>query len=181
MKAVMLSIKPKWCELIANGKKTVEVRKTRPKIDTPFKCYIYCTYGEGLIERSDLCLPNMLIGQKVTKEKTWGNCCNGKVIGEFVCDGIASLKCDNIHQKAFNRQHRTCLTDDEIMKYANNGKVYYWNISNLVIYDKPKRLDDFSKVKVCHRGNFRENCIGCWDCEITRPPQSWMYVQEVGG
>ena len=28
-KAVMISIKPKYCELIANGKKTVEVRKSR--------------------------------------------------------------------------------------------------------------------------------------------------------
>lgn len=43
MKSVMISIKPKYCELIASGKKTVEVRKTRPKIETPFKCYIYCT------------------------------------------------------------------------------------------------------------------------------------------
>lgn len=32
MKAVLISIQPKWCELIASGKKTIEVRKTRPKI-----------------------------------------------------------------------------------------------------------------------------------------------------
>lgn len=37
MKEVLFSIQPKWRELIANGKKTVEVRKTRPKIETPFK------------------------------------------------------------------------------------------------------------------------------------------------
>lgn len=43
MKSVLISIKPKWCELIANGKKTLEVRKTRPKLEVPFKCYIYCT------------------------------------------------------------------------------------------------------------------------------------------
>ena len=43
MKAVLISIQPKWCELIASGKKTVEVRKTKPKIETPFKCYIYMT------------------------------------------------------------------------------------------------------------------------------------------
>ena len=42
-KAVLISIRPKWCELIANGTKTVEVRKSRPKLHTPFKCYIYCT------------------------------------------------------------------------------------------------------------------------------------------
>ena len=43
MKAVLISIQPKWCELIASGKKTIEVRKTKPKLETPFKCYIYCT------------------------------------------------------------------------------------------------------------------------------------------
>ena len=42
-KAVMISIRPKWCEKIASGEKTIEVRKTRPKLETPFKCYIYCT------------------------------------------------------------------------------------------------------------------------------------------
>lgn len=41
MKSVMLSIKPKYCELIASGRKTIEVRKTKPKVETPFKCYIY--------------------------------------------------------------------------------------------------------------------------------------------
>ena len=46
-KAVLISIRPTWCELIANGEKTIEVRKTRPKLDTPFKCYIYCTKDPG--------------------------------------------------------------------------------------------------------------------------------------
>ena len=31
-KAVMLSIRPKWMEKIASGEKTIEVRKTRPKL-----------------------------------------------------------------------------------------------------------------------------------------------------
>lgn len=42
-KAVMLSIRPKWCEKIISGEKTIEVRKTRPKLETSFKCYVYCT------------------------------------------------------------------------------------------------------------------------------------------
>lgn len=46
MIAVLISIRPKWCEKIISGEKTIEVRKTRPKMDTPFKCYIYCTKAE---------------------------------------------------------------------------------------------------------------------------------------
>lgn len=51
MKSVMISIKPKWCELIASGQKTIEVRKTAPKCDVPFKCYIYCTKEHDIGER----------------------------------------------------------------------------------------------------------------------------------
>ena len=47
-KAVLISIRPKWCEKIASGEKTIEVRKTRPKLHTPFKCYIYCTKDKHL-------------------------------------------------------------------------------------------------------------------------------------
>lgn len=47
-KAVMLSIRPKWCEKICRGEKTVEVRKTRPKLNTPFRVYIYCTRDKHL-------------------------------------------------------------------------------------------------------------------------------------
>ena len=42
-KSVITSVSPQECELIASGKQTMLVRKTRPKIETPFKCYIYMT------------------------------------------------------------------------------------------------------------------------------------------
>ena len=61
--AVLISIKPKWCDKIASGEKTIEVRKTRPK-ELPFKCYIYETKKDG--------------GR-------------GKVIGEFFCFEIRDI------------------------------------------------------------------------------------------
>lgn len=39
MKKVLISIRPKWCEKIAKGEKTIEVRKSAPK-GVPFKAYI---------------------------------------------------------------------------------------------------------------------------------------------
>ena len=53
-KAVLISIRPEWCEKIINGQKTIEVRKTRPKMDTPFKCYIYCTKPEEKLDRKSV-------------------------------------------------------------------------------------------------------------------------------
>ena len=93
-KSVLLSIKPKYCELIASGKKTIEVRKTRPKIDTPFKCYIYCTKGE-LLTRSNyngkIYVASSPKYQKAL-ERNENITLSGKVIGEFVCDKIDEIR-----------------------------------------------------------------------------------------
>ena len=56
-KAVLISIRPEWCEKIINGRKNIEVRKTRPKMDTPFKCYIYRSVQGGVISQ-DLLRPD---------------------------------------------------------------------------------------------------------------------------
>lgn len=37
---VIISIKPTWCKLIANGEKVYEIRKRAPKEETPSK-HIY--------------------------------------------------------------------------------------------------------------------------------------------
>ena len=54
MKAVLISIRPEWCEKIVTGQKTIEVRKTRPKMNPPFKCYIY-KCGNGKVIGEFLC------------------------------------------------------------------------------------------------------------------------------
>ena len=186
MKAVLMSIQPKWCELIASGKKTVEVRKTRPKLEVPFKVYIYCTNTKPYLVWGDVFRGNWetevthLSGyNRAEAEKIW-DVFNGKVIGEFVCDSMTSLKADNMIQAYYNNTKETCLTDEEIKQYANNGKLFYWHISNLVIYDKPRELGEF--FLACDKPNGTD-CSVCLDrrenrCKvITRPPQSWCYVE----
>ena len=190
MKSVLISIQPKWCELIASGEKTMEVRKTKPKMKTPFKCYIYCTYGQGLIERSDPCLPNMLIEQKVTKEKTFGNCCNGKVIGEFVCDRIYHIGnngrfiIDGDQALTNGIARESCLDFRDMRDYLGSRDGYAWHISDLQIYDTPRELDSFRRECV---NNLRcESCAMYWNnngtcgndaLHLHRPPQSWCYVE----
>ena len=81
-KEVLISIQPQWCEKIASGEKTLEIRKTKPKLQTPFKCYIYCTkskdkiFWQGKLYR--------YIDDK--SHNLFDKPLNGKVIGEFVCD-----------------------------------------------------------------------------------------------
>ncbi len=94
MRSVLLSIRPKWCELIASGKKTIEVRKTRPKIPVPFKCYIYCTKPKMITkyvfkpeDYPEYMRPEKTVFCKVPDASS-PFCSevngNGKVIGEFV-------------------------------------------------------------------------------------------------
>lgn len=190
MKSVLISIHPKYCELIASGKKTIEVRKTRPKIETPFKCYIYQTNAKQ-VEHCDGC------------DITYYG--NGKVIGEFVCNktdfffadyydnGSADLTPSRLIFGLGNANSelayldKCCLTHDEIFDYIISGKYGYgWHITDLKIYDKPKELGEFSYP--CPDKNY-DTCYGCkyfyhdeteMCCkkEAVRPPQSWCYVDE---
>lgn len=197
-KAVLMSIQPKWCELITNGKKTVEVRKTKPKLETPFKCYIYCTkesykgkylhtsnqHGKLLFWHN----PNDTTITVQPEEYDYtAYTCGGKVVGEFVCDRIDEMRVvdsDLMRYVTVNDKADMFITEearlsvDELYDYLWPKKGFAWHISDIVIYDKPKDLSEFRKPLECHRGKVRDNCIGCWDCDITRPPQSWCYVEE---
>lgn len=198
MKAVLISIQPKWVEKIANGKKTIEVRKTAPK-QVPFKCYIYCTKGD-----------NLWLTQKGVKSKTelTGYLMNGKVIGEFVCDKVFLLRPYTYDGGSADRERRkfiqtfegsskeneilaaTCLTQDEMFDYIGAGNYGYgWHISDLKIYDKPKELSEFEHPctykGICYScKRFRPNGIplpapyGFCETKITRAPQGWQYVEE---
>lgn len=182
-RAVLISIRPKWCEKIADGEKTIEVRKTRPKMNPPFKCYIYRSVQGG-------------------------------VIGEFVCDDIFerivrvgaiceppkycicdwNMDCTPLDTLLAD----ACLTKDELEKYLNGGVGYGWHISELEIYDHPKKLGDF--MAVCRYKNDDGTCpsrkiacsfqrydynhdgsINLVECgnSVRRPPQSWQYVEEL--
>ena len=189
MKSVLMSIQPKWCELIASGKKTVEVRKTRPKIDVPFKCYIYCTHNGS-----------------TAKEKNRNNYTDlsGKVIGEFVCDSITefypTMELKQLNSLHFQMCDKSCVNMADLYNYANGKMLYGWHISDLVIYDKPKELSelfiycgDNPKCDGCEAHYYsntesgkEEYCCSVIDgCRpLKRPPQSWCYVDhptEKGG
>lgn len=183
--AILMSIQPKWCELIANGKKTVEVRKTIPKLDTPFKVYMYCTQtainGDIVLARSEeirTLFPNkQVVGINKGFAAKEDLSIRGKVFGEFVCNFIYEFTEENQEfcGASFDAMQ---LTPKELSDYASGKTVYGLNISEPVIYDKPLELDCFNNLKGCPEGTQNGNCKGCWDCEIKRAPQSWCYVKE---
>ena len=171
-KAVLISIRPEWCEKIINGQKTIKVSKTRPKIETPFKCYIYCTkpkrYSSDVSLYTDELyrLPSgeIKFGSSIELSSfpdQWNkdNFLNGKVIGEFICDEIYRYTAAFCRGEAREKgmtitdteiEKQSCLTQDELYRYENSNNNHRWgllgwHISDLVIYDKPKSLYDFIK------------------------------------
>ena len=186
-KAVMLSIRPKWCEKISSGEKTIEVRKTRPKLDTPFKCYIYCTAERAWYDA-------LWVLDAPTREKysfmavsaylenpKGANKGNGKVIGEFTCDRIYELA--PLNHAPDDVEKKACLTREEIVNYLK-GTGYGWHISDLLIYDQPRELTEFRRA--CPSSWYCESCAMYWENNgtcgneslyIKRPPQSWCYVE----
>lgn len=174
--AVLISIRPKWVKKIASGEKTVEVRKTRPKLKTPFKCYIYCTkdgkyfYHGGIGEKQCL-FKNPRTGEIrfdyafelaccEVGEYSEDNFLSGKIIGEFICDKIYKIKnlgskfvLDGAAESETNKVARESgLFFDDMKEYAGDRKhIYGWHISNLTLYDYPKELSEFRTH--CKNGN----------------------------
>lgn len=209
MRAVLISIQPKWCALIASGKKTIEVRKTKPKIAKPFKVYIYCTlppkeeiFGHGGVYEYANELIRLQSGE-IVYDYGMRLCCDPegrpytrdnflckKVIGEFICDRISTIAYTVDGLADVVDCDTSCLSPKEFVEYGKGKPLYGWHISDLVIYEKPKPLSMFYKecggldnTGLCDEC---ENAVGeeC-DCAVngqlhlTRPPQSWCYVEEV--
>jgi len=190
MKAILQSVRPQWCEKIChqigtkNGKpvyeKTLEVRKTAPKIPTPFKCYIYETLGKKVW--TDIPIPKAQGGGDIRELVQIG----GKVIGEYVCDECSLLS----HSHYGYIQKHGCISKSELLKYMRipeNRDLQYsdgcwgWHISNLQIYDRPKELGEFKQCDKCPYGDKARcdehefSCDGSY--ALYSAPQSWCYVE----
>ena len=126
---VIISIKPKWCDLIISGQKVDEIRKTKPDTSHgPLRVFIYKTN-------------------------------RGKLIGEFTlrkCTYIqAWIDIDGTKHLGNTLGLRHCIENEELFDYLYRepkpGKPYpggwAWHIDNLVVYDNPKRLDLVCGIK----------------------------------
>lgn len=174
-KSVITSVSPRECELIASGRQTMLVRKTRPKIETPFTVYVYMTKHKWIFKLLPF-LKNRF----------------AKVIGSFVCDRVRlcipfGLKGHLLSQEVYREM---CLTKEQLDKYGGLKTLYGWHITEPKLFDKPRELGEFRKP--CNHIN---DCCTCKEAEfqydgdelrglickreisLTRSPQSWVYCE----
>lgn len=180
-KSVLISIRPEWCELIASKKKTLEVRKTRPKLETPFKCHIYQSkYSWAFPLLRSLGMDDLADLLAIS---------SGKVIGEFTCDSIKGF---DVPYPAFQGEMdntilaESCLTYYQLHRYAYHDTLYGWHISDLKIYDEPNDLTAFKRpctteqpCALCRHAELHPDGMLMCENRVFSPPQSWCYVEEV--
>lgn len=180
MKAVLLSVQPEWCEKILSGEKTVEVRRTCPVHGTPFKVYIYCTLAASKAFVSDDRNWDVSAGSSRWPDK------RGRVIGEFICKKMTGLTHvgetgswepahlyvmapGSYYKPADELLKVACMSKETAEKYLKGRDGCGWHISDLKIYDSPRPLSDFTRL--------RATKFGYEPVDIERPPQSWFYVE----
>lgn len=163
-RAILISIRPEWAAKIVTGEKTVEIRKTKPNLEPPFRCYIYLTKQR----------------KPFTLRTNWGASgkrYDGHVIAEFTCTHIGEIKpiehdLFGIYDIDDDYVRKTCLVDGAMWDYGNGQTLYGWNISDVRIFNPlPMELDDFTGVRAS--GTWLERY------KIQRAPQSWCYVEEL--
>ena len=197
MKAVYRSIKPYWLYLILIGKKTIEVGKNFPKaVDWNKEVFLHCSKDMKSFKR----IPE--------KDREWMQKYLGKVACRFVCGRIDTIGKRGINNNfdycyqslnmfgnddievEITAIQKSCIPKAELNAYgATSMRLFAWRISDLKIYDKPRESGEF--LCKCNK----KYCTGCEDfCDegetsfrmcgglkvVTRPPQSWMYVEVEG-
>ena len=139
-----------------HGEKTVEIRKNRPKLTAPFKCYIYQTKMRWLYEL----LRKVALEDLADRLKR----SRGKIIGEFTCDECVTYDPSDLIEAA-ELSVKSLVSIEDIRKYAKGKELYGWHISGVKLYDTPKPLAYLIKPE------------GADNPFLKRAPQSWCYVQ----
>ena len=161
MRAILMSIQSKWLAKIIDGDKTIEIRKIMPKCKLPIDVYIYCTKGkERLVNWID---DSFYCGASTRL--------NGKVVAKFTLNYVST--CLNTDYGNEEILKNACLTKQELDDYVGKRKFFAWHIENIVIFDKPKELGEFSVERYAEMPN---GVFPCYE-PIIKAPQSWQYVE----
>ena len=169
MKALLISVHAKWCALMMNGDKTIEVRKGTALYKAIQKLideygyadiYVYCTKGnEDIIRESSpySSVPNYVcvkFDKKLSKElPEYEYSSRGKVIFKFRCYKVEEIphivyQSDEYSTKSLVHNEllsKSQLSEVELFRYLNWNNGTAIHISVLEVFDRPKELSEFYK------------------------------------
>lgn len=204
MKAIMISDHPKWCALMMNGDKTIEVRagtalyKAIQKLIDEYgyaDIFVHCSKIQRkhyhLIEVIDIDTgkTEYEVDYYIGSGDYLDYCYDGKVAFKFRCYKVEEIKAIQhwdmntpfYWTKTLNNnlrlQKASCLFDTEIYMYLGSKQGYAIHISDLEIFDKPKELSEF-KIKKKHTrlGTKFDRTYETIE-PLTKAPQHFCYVE----
>ena len=186
MKAIMISIRPGHVRDIVNLIKKIEVRRNKPSCDLPIDVFIYCAKDVKRNLQKVLSVGRMEYFYCLEREKR--SSLNGKVVAKFTLNKVEEIEYrDTLGYPrtktldSYDLTKASCVDNCDIKKYLKSKNGYAWHIDNLVIFDKPRELNEFMKVSC--KGCPFENTQTCHNdttgkyCRLNRAPQSWCYVE----
>ena len=201
MKKILISIKPKYVAEILNHRKTLEIRKSCPKCKLPCEVYIYCTKEKilgnlikvGSEENSKLFGKNAIVGINKGFMESGDIDLQGKVIAKFTLNKVEAICCEGLENGCGGHNYfysledgedirkKACLDEFDLRNYLgtklDGDEVgYAWHIDNLVIFDKPKELEEFEYPNPSGIRNIGQRTIKGLPSK-KHPPQSWCYVE----
>lgn len=161
---VIFSIKPEWVYKILLQQKLWEVRKTKPQLQLPFSCYIYCTKDNKF---------DISWGPFGVTPDNDGDPIKGTVCASFLCDDIYTITWDDYnhcYDIDDDTLKETCLTQQQLYDYGKGKTLYAFHIKCLTEFVPGYCIDDFYQSTMGDGKSYFEVK------NLTRPPQSWGYV-----
>ena len=180
MKAIMISIKPKWCAKIMNGEKTIEIRKNKALATAIQKLideygyadiYVYCSKDGELFYNPST---KKWLATKSRNIKKVHRLSNGVVKFKFRCYKVEEIGMWNYSEYGTPTLMEnslciySCLNFLELRDYIKDKPAYAIHISDLEIFDEPKELSEFN-----HSGRTIDWCL----FPLERAPQNFCYVE----
>jgi len=188
MTKIIKSYKPDKLAKILNGEIIIDIAKTFPK-ELPCEVFMYCAKKESLkrISGNGFILVRFIGAYKEL---------NGLVVGKFTVEKVDVIEYETIEDYSgdiedvcMNNQEyeKLCknayLDYEEMNAYSNGGNLLALHITNLVIFDEPKKLSDYynpnlymTLSEIC---KYEKNTGDLSSYRIHKAPQSWQYVKEV--
>ena len=209
MKAIMISIRPEWVAKILNGEKVLEVRRgsalykaINTLIDKQGVAPMLVDCTKGKDKKDSLVYVKHDLFDDSVEEFVF----NGRVvarfnataeeikqrIGVFWVWGGHPYYTENVSEE--NLLKRSCLSATKLEKYLQGKIGTAIHINDLKVFDRPKLLTEFNRVKwdkcgvkdknglyQCHKCPYAIHYgHGFGDCGYDKPlkaPQSWCYVE----
>lgn len=197
--AIINRFDPKTCISILSGKQKIFIADyipkeyDRPDGTEPFKVYVFSRMPTekrelGLcVDEGKLDLVFMI--NFYAAKKMGMEIVSGKVIGEFLCTNIREIP--RVYAVSPESECKFNITDKDLADgcfdrknlkaFAGSDKLYAWEISDVVFYEKPKCIEEFHKpcecsaeiIKFCDAAK-----TGCLMTTVRSVSNKFVYVKD---